>query len=307
MMILKPGDGCSIVAPASQLRGGDQGLLPAAVVLLESWGLRVRVRTDKAHHFYLAGTDPARADQLNAALADPDTKVIFCTRGGYGSPRLLPYLKRETLPPPKILVGYSDITALHLAVRRLWPQIDVIHGPNVATHQLLGPEAECDLTRQSLHEALFSANRVLVEQLEFLRPGSAQGRLEGGCLSLVVSTLGTAYASRTRGAIVFLEDTGEAPYRIDRMLTQLGNAGKLDEVRGVVFGVMRNCKDPNNDLREVLKDFFRESAFPVAFGLRSGHGEVNLSLRLGARAELDSERSWFRMGTGTNRTRSLVF
>jgi len=306
-LIIKPGDGVSIVAPASQLRGNDQGLLTSAIALLESWKLRVCVRVDNGHHFYLAGTDAVRADHLNAALADPETKVIFCTRGGYGTARLLPHLKCDTHPPLKILVGYSDITALHLAVRRLWPHFDVIHGPNVATRQFLGEEPGCELTRQSLREALFSANHIVAEQLEFLRPGKAQGRLEGGCLSLVVSTLGTKYAPRTKGAILFIEDTGEAPYRIDRMLTQLKNAKKLDDLRGVVFGAMRNCTDPHNDLREVLKDFFWESSFPVAFGLRSGHGEVNLSLRLGARAELDSEKSWFRMATDSGHSQSLIF
>ncbi|HRC60704.1 MAG TPA: LD-carboxypeptidase [Candidatus Propionivibrio aalborgensis] len=293
-MVLKPGDGASIIAPASQLRGGEQGLLGAAVNLLESWGLRVFVRVDNTHHFYLAGPDAVRAEHLNTSLADTDTKVIFCLRGGYGCLRLLPYLNGDMSPPDKILVGYSDFTGLHLAARKLWPQVELIHGPNVATRQLIGDEIDCALTRQSLHNALFAPETV-EEQVEFLRPGSAEGRLEGGCLSLVVATLGTKYALNTVDAILFLEDTGEAPYRIDRMLTHLRNAGKFEAVRGIVFGKMRNCTDPYNDLRDVLRDFFQDAPFPVAFGLNSGHGPSNLSLRLGTTAELISEGLCFRM------------
>jgi muramoyltetrapeptide carboxypeptidase len=294
-MILKPGDGASIIAPASQLRSGEQGLLSAAISLLESWGLRVAVRVDSTHHFYLAGPDAVRAEHLNASLADPDTKVIFCTRGGYGCLRLLPYLNADISPKDKILVGYSDFTGLHLAARELWPQAELIHGPNVATRQLIGDEIDCALTRQSLHNALFTSGTV-EEKVEFLCPGRTQGSLEGGCLSLVVATLGTKFALNTVDTILFLEDTGEAPYRVDRMLTQLKNAGKFEAVRGIVFGKMRNCTDPYNDLRDVLRDFFRDASFPVAFGLNSGHGTSNLSLKLGSTAELDSEEGWFRIG-----------
>jgi muramoyltetrapeptide carboxypeptidase len=267
-----------------------------AVALLESWDLRVQVLVEDAHHFYLAGPDSLRSEHFHTALKDDRTRAIFCLRGGYGSPRLLPFLEKQIRPQPKILVGYSDVTSLQAAVARLWPQVDLIYGPNVATKQLLDLTPSSEVTRNSLRDLLFLPKRPLVEEVQFIRPGRARGRLIGGCLSMLVSLLGTPYAPKTGGAILFLEDVGEAPFRIDRMLTHLRNAGKLRSVSGVVFGEMRNCNDPYNELRDVLRDLFRNDNFPVAFGLRSGHGEVNLSLRLGVPAALDSDDSAFRMG-----------
>jgi len=295
-MNLQPGDHAVIIGPASALRTADKDLLPMAVSLLESWGLSVEVRVDDAHHFYLAGPDSVRVKHFHAALADARARAIFCLRGGYGSPRILPLLDKQIRPHPKILVGYSDVTSLQAAVARLWPQIDLIYGPNVATRQFLDQTPPSEATRNSLRDLLFSPKRPLVEEVQFIRPGRARGRLTGGCLSMLVSLLGTYYAPRTTGTILFLEDIGEAPFRVDRMLTHLRNAGKLSSVRGIVFGEMRNCHDPYNDLRDVLRDLFQKENFPVAFGLRSGHGEINLSLRLGAIAQLDSDDSTFRMG-----------
>jgi muramoyltetrapeptide carboxypeptidase len=294
-MNLQPGDEVSIIGPASQLRAADKHLLPMAVSLLESWGLHVQVRVDGRNHFYLAGPDLARAEHLNAAIADPRCRAIFCLRGGYGSPRLLSYLDSSIRPGPKMLVGFSDLTALHAAVDLLWPQIDLIYGPNVATKQFLGQTQACEVTRQSLHDVLFMPEDSLFERIDFIRPGRAKGALIGGCLSMLVTLLGTRYAPETTDKILFLEDVGESPYRIDRMLTHLRNASKLEHVRGIVFGEMRDCCDPHNDLRDVLRDLFCDDDLPVAFGLRSGHGEVNLSLRLGGLAELDSDESTFRL------------
>jgi len=292
-MILRPDDGCSIIAPAAQLRGADVDLLDEAVALLKSWGLHVTVRIERSHHFYLAGSDTARASHLAAALADPDTKAIFCTRGGYGSARLLPYLDPSLLPEPKLLVGYSDVTALHLAAALLWPRVHLVHGPNLVTREFLGPGPTCERNRQSLHQALFDPAYAVDEEVEFLVPGQARGPLVGGCLSLMVSMLGTSFAPVTDGAILFLEDVGEAPYRVDRMLTQLRAAGAFGAIRGVMFGTMRNCKDAYNDVRDVIRDVLSGASFPVAFGLESGHSETNLSLRLGANAQLDVARGRF--------------
>ena len=168
--------------------------------------------------------------------------------------------------------------------------------PNIATRQLLGNTDECELNRQSLHDALFVEGYFLKQPLEFLRAGKASGPLQGGCLSLVASAVGTDFALRPSDAILFLEDTGEPPYRIDRMLTQLRNAGIFADVCGVAFGAMTNCLDPYNDLKSVLVDFFHDSSFPIALGLRSGHGEVNLSFRLGAHAIMDSAESTIAIG-----------
>lgn len=296
-MKLEPGDLVCIIAPASQFRSADRGLLSQAVSLLESWHLQVEVRIDHEHHFYLAGPDAIRANHLHAALAHAEAKAIFCTRGGYGSSRLLRHLDMRICPTAKFLVGHSDITSLHLAVSGLWPQVISVHGPNVATRQLLGAGAECELNRQSLYDVLFADNRELLQPLEFLLPGRAAGPLQGGCLSLIASAIGTGFGLRPEGTIVFLEDIGEPPYRIDRMLTQMRNAGTFNDVRGVVFGAMTKCSDPYNDLKMVLRDFFEDLSVPIAFGLRSGHGEVNLSIRLGAHVEMDSAAGVVRIGS----------
>jgi len=207
-MRLQRGDVVWLIAPASQLRGDDHGLLAEGVSLLQGWGLQVELRVDPGHHFYLAGPDEVRAAHLNAALADPEAKAIFCTRGGYGSARLLQHLDLRSVPPPKLLVGHSDITSLHLAISSLWPQVISIHGPNIATRQLLGDSAECGLNRRSLHTSLFSANTLLVEPLEFIRTGRTSGPLVGGCLSLVSSAMGTEFLPRFQGTICFWRTLG---------------------------------------------------------------------------------------------------
>jgi muramoyltetrapeptide carboxypeptidase len=293
-MKLSAGDRVCVIAPASQFRGVDRTLLTQAVSLLESWNLRVDVRVDDRHHFYLAGTDLVRAGHLNDALADASVKAIFCTRGGYGSARLLTHIDTRLTPAPKFLVGHSDITSLHVAVSGLWPQIISVHGPNVATRQLLGTDEFCERNRQSLRKALF-ADRDFCEPVEFLRPGVGRGPLQGGCLSLVVAAVGTPFSTPTFGSILFLEDTSEPPYRVDRMISQLMNAGMLENVRGVVFGTMNECTDPYNNIRDVLRDLFNSAPYPVAFGFRSGHGNINISVHLGAPVELDG-------GSGTLRT-----
>jgi muramoyltetrapeptide carboxypeptidase len=293
-MLLRPGALVDLIAPASQLRGADRELLPQAVELLESWGLRVRPRLSAARHFYLAGTDRERGDHLIAALQDKSSRAIFCLRGGYGSSRLLPRLSEVRHWTPKILVGYSDISALHVSLGRLTGAVDCIYGPNVATRQLLANNTAAAESRAILRQALFSP-QPLVESVDILRPGRASGPLVGGCLSILTSLLGTKNALRTAGTILFLEDAGEAPYRVDRMLTQLRQAGSLSHVKGVVFGEMRDCLDPYNDLRDVIRDCFATASYPVAFGLRSGHGLVNLSLRLGASAELNDNEQQFRL------------
>lgn len=171
--------------------------------------------------------------------------------------------------------------------------MSLVHGPNLATREILGTGRACERNRLSLHRALFDPAQVVDETVEFLVPGSAEGRLVGGCLSLVASMLGTRFALSTEDAILFLEDVGEAPYRIDRMLTQLRIADVFAGVQGVVFGTMRNCKDAYNDVRDVIRDVLGGYKFPIAFGLESGHSETNLSLRLGALAQLDGTRGQF--------------
>lgn len=294
-MILKPGDQVAIIAPAARPAPEDANLLEAAVTLLEAWGLSVQVRTGEACHFYLAGSDEERAAHLHAALADPGIRAIFCARGGYGCTRLFTHLDPGLRPGQKFLVGYSDITALHLAAKHLWPQVASIHGPNIATRQFLMSTAAAGQNRDALHRALFDPEYEVDAPVEFLRPGRASGPLAGGCLSLLAGALGSRFAPATDGAILLLEDVGEKPYRIDRMLVQLRNAGMFSTVRGVVFGVMHECSDDANDLRAIIRDVLAGTTFPIAFGLGAGHGETNIALSLGLPTSLDAAAGRFRL------------
>ena len=292
-MSLAKGDAVAVVAPASQLPGADRGLLAAGADLLASWGLEVRVAVEQGHHFYLAGTDTDRARHLTDMLVDPEIRAIFCMRGGYGSPRLLRHLDPHLRPSSRVLVGFSDVTALHAYVARHYPGVSSIHGPNIATHQLLDETPAAEANRASLRDALFE-DYHLAQPVEFLRGGRAEGDLFGGCLTMLATLIGTPYLPSLAGTLLFLEDSAESPYRIDRMLTQLRDSGTLTGVTGIVFGRMHQCVDPYNDVRAVIADVLADLPVPVAFGLDSGHGPGNLSLPLGAPAELDSAAGVFR-------------
>ncbi len=294
--MLAAGDRVAVIAPASQMAIEKCDLVDRGIALLESWGLRVEARPPAARYLYLAGTDAERAGHLNAALADPEIRAIFCLRGGYGSARLLPLIDRTIAPVPKFIVGYSDITTLHIALPQIFPAIAPVHGPNLAAAQLLDDTAEAEANRRALHAALFAAERETVHPVRFVRAGAAQGPIVGGCLSLVAATLGTPFALRTEGSILFLEENGEAPYRIDRMITQMKLAGMFDRVRGVLFGSLRNCGDPHHDVDDVLRDLFGGAGFPVATGFPSGHGDANVAFRVGDAAVLDPASGLARIG-----------
>lgn len=298
-MILRPSDTVALILPAAELPEADAALLKEAAHVLEGWGLRVAMHLERRRHFYLAGTDAVRARHLHAVLADPSVRAIFAARGGYGCLRLLSHLDPKLKPGEKFLVGFSDVTALHLAQARLWPRLRAVHGPNVASHHFLGPEKEAERNRAALHGALFDPAYQVEEPVTFIREGRAEGPLVGGCLSLVAAMLGSGFVPRTRERILFLEDVREAPYRIDRMLVQLRNAGLFDHVAGVVFGEMHDCADGINDIPAVIADVLAGSSYPIAFGLPAGHGALNLALPLGRRAVLDSTNRQFLMKEGT--------
>jgi len=294
-VILRPGDKVAIVAPAAQLPEAEAGLLESGAALLEKWGLRVTIQVERRRHFYLAGTDAERAAHLQAAVADPEIRAILAARGGYGCTRLFPHLRPHFICARKLLVGYSDVTALHLAASQLWPQVESIHGPNIASPEFLGLELAAEVKRLWLYRALFDPAYEVDVPVEFLRQGRASGPLRGGCLSLLAGALGTRFAPASEGAIVFLEDIDEAPYRIDRLLVQLRNAGLFADVAGVVFGVMHRCADGMNDLRDVIRDVLSDYTFPIAFGLPAGHGESNVALPLGAPATLEGASGHFKL------------
>jgi muramoyltetrapeptide carboxypeptidase len=286
-MKLRPGDRVCIIATAAQLRSYDRPLLADGKALLEAWGLQVDIRIHASRGHYVAGHGGVRAGHLNAALEDLDTRAIFCARGGFGSADLLPRIDRSLSPVGKFFVGYSDLTCLQLAISTQWPQIVCVHGPNIATRQLLGNGTACERNRASLYDTLF-LDRRLDQPIEFLVDGSARGRLQGGCLSRLFIDMEVTVAACSPGCVLFVEEFKVPPHEIRRLIGRLKKIGLFQRTNGVIFGAMTTCPDPHANLKKVLRDAFSDAGFPVGFGLASGHGDVNLSIRLGGSVEMDS-------------------
>jgi muramoyltetrapeptide carboxypeptidase len=288
---LRSGDVVGVIAPSGALDGAR---LEAGIKVLEGWGLRVEVgKAVLARQAYFAGDDQARLADLEQMLDDTRVRAIFCARGGYGSQRLLPHLDlRKLVREPKPIVGYSDATALLNAA--VGAGVVAVHGPMVADDIARG------LSRRSAHQlwSLLSdpAWQWEADAPDVVRPGRARGRLVGGCLAVLVAALGTPYALETEGAILFLEDVAERPYRLDRLLTQLRQSGRLDAVAGIVFGNMAACPQIDGvGPLEVVRACCADLACPVAFGLPAGHDPSgatceNFALPLGVFVELDTER-----------------
>lgn len=282
----------AVVAPASPVRFPER--LEAGTALLASWGLRPRLLPHVFdRHGFLAGHDDDRLADLHAAWADPQVRALWCARGGYGSSRLLDRLDDDLLRgEPKVLVGFSDVTALHLGLARRGL---------VSFH---GPTGEWNPARTGEHAAA-SLRRALTDPrplgplptgpLTTLVPGRARGSLIGGNLSLVAAAVGTVDQPDTRGRLLLLEDVGERPYRIDRMLRQLLRAGLLAPAAGLVFGEFARCEETRPErasftLHEVLAAFAAEVGLPAVAGVPLGHGPGQLTVPLGVEAELDADR-----------------
>lgn len=287
---LAKGDTIGIIAPSGVV---DPSELSGGIRRLESLGYRVLAgRNVLNSRRYLAGTDEERARDLQEMILDPQVKAVFCARGGYGAARLLSRIDRASLAAhPKILVGSSDATVLLLYWIGALGQV-CFHGPMVAPY--FGRKASSADTEDMVRVLSGGDWEPLrFGGLETYRKGTAEAPLIGGCLSILCSLLGTSFAPETRGAVVFLEDVNESPYRIDRMLTQLRLAGQLDGVRGIVFGKMIGC-DPGSDagytLKEVILDVLGDLKCPVVYGLPAGHGEKQVTLPLGTRVRLDANR-----------------
>lgn len=285
---LRPGDLVGVCAPSSAV---DPRALETGVAELSSLGFRVEVAPSAREKTrFTAGPAEARLRDLEAFFARPDVAGIFCARGGAGALGLLRALDPDLVRNhPKVFVGYSDSTALHLAFHR--QGLVTFHGPLVAWELAAG-----NYDRASLLAAVMGQGAPFASEegdLASLREGSAEGVLRGGCLSLLAAAAGTPWALSTEGedSILFIEDVDEPPYRVDRMLVQLRESGALTGVRGIVFGDMRGCSpsvDEPYGLEEVILEALGTPAIPVALGLSSGHTKSPLvTLPLGVRARLE--------------------
>ncbi len=290
---LQQDDTVGLVEPAGYSEGPEAMAAVAATVagmgLVPRFGAHVAAR-----YGYLAGDDHQRAADLNAMYADDDVRAVFAVRGGWGSARILPLLDWRTIAAnPKLLIGFSDVTALHLAfaARAGFP---TIHGANAASSW---PQRSWD----SLWRLAFAGERPVLETGgATLVGGTARGRLMGGNLTVLTTLLGTPFMPDLAGAILVLEDVGEAEYRIDRMLTQLSLAGILDRVAGVVFGSCTGCTAQVFDyagftIADLQRHHLASLGVPVVTGADIGHIEGQLSVPLGCEAELDAEARTIRM------------
>ena len=285
---LQPGDTIGVVAPASCF---DAEAFQRGVQKLEGLGFNVRYREDIfSKQRYLAGSDPRRFGELKEFLLAPDVKAIFAARGGYGSMRLLPQLEKLSPPQPKILMGYSDITSLLNFAWQRWGWV-TFHGPVVAKD--IGDRlAECG--ERSLLQALTDPKPLgefKQEGLVGLQPGQARGRLVGGCLSLVVCSLGTPYQIETEGCVLYLEDIGEKLYSLDRMLTHLRQAGILHKAKAIVFGPLKDAHDEPVVVMNLLIDLLGDLKIPILFGFPSGHREDCWTIPVGIEVSVDADRS----------------
>lgn len=296
---LKAGDAVGLVAPASYTfdlwRLDDAAARVRALGLEPKFGKNVRGRRG-----FLAGTDEERVADLHDMFADRSVAAIFSLQGGYGTPRLLDRLDYDLIRRnPKILLGFSDITGLHLAISKMSGLV-TFHGPNMLGS--LPPR-----TVESLKKALFvaepigevtnpeEADPLNVEfPLRTVAPGVARGRMTGGNLTLIAHTMGTPYEIDTARRILLLEDTGEAPYRIDRMLVQLRLAGKLQSAAGIVFGSCTDCGPSRSSfeislsLSDVLQELLGSLGKPVLAGILFGHTKEKAIIPIGVEAELDA-------------------
>ena len=283
------------VAPASSAQQArlDSG---AAALVARGWQLRFMQHAQGRQAPYLSGTPEQRLADLHAAFADPEVDAILCTRGGYGSTYLLPSLDLDLIRAnPKPLLGYSDMTAL-----QSW-LLDQVGLPAFHAPMLAADFYRADGVDEPSLLAILGGNTHTYgsrEGLRLLRPGTGHaagsdevsGVLYGGCLTLLAASLGTPYAAKTEGKLLFLEDVGVKPYQIDRLLRQLLLAGKLDGVPGIVFGEMLDCLSPGAApalLEEAILHALGSFPGPIAIGLRSGHVSSRcVTLPFGVRASL---------------------
>lgn len=301
---LAKGDVVGLITPSTFV--SDPERLETAERTIRYFGLEPRWGRNVGRKWgYAGGTVEERLEDLHAMFADPAVKGVFCVRGGYASGQLLDRIDYNLIRKnPKVFIGYSDITAMHLAIHRKTGLV-TFHGP-------VPLSAFTAYTQAHYRRALFESSPLGEltnpaesdtlrpnHHLHAIRPGKAAGRLVGGNLSLIAATMGTPFEIDTRGRILFIEDVDEQPYSLDRMLTQLRLSGKLEQAAGIIWGECEDCKpkdykpsfvEGSFSTAEVVRNFFGDLKIPVLAGLTIGHTSDQLTLPEGVMAELDSTR-----------------
>ncbi|MEZ5306806.1 MAG: LD-carboxypeptidase [Pyrinomonadaceae bacterium] len=299
-MRLNAGDKVSVVTPSSGLAAED---FDKAVEHIRSLGFEPKVMPNaRKVNGFLAGTDSERLSDLHAAFADKETKGVWCARGGYGATRLLPSIDFSIIKKnPKVFIGYSDITALHVSILRKTGLV-TFHGPVGTSRYTDYTKGHClnaIQTPSAPYKISISEDNAAKESDLFktrtIRGGKARGKLVGGNLSLLASMAGTEFGlPDLRGKILFIEDVGERPYRVDRMLTQLLQSGNMKSLAGIALGVFEDCDPGENEnspsLFEVVNERLSGLGIPVVYGLSFGHITDQFTLPLGIEAELDADK-----------------
>ncbi len=293
---LKKGDVIGIISPASS--PDDFSRIEKGVSYLESLGYKVKPGKYIYKRFgYLSATDDERAEDFNEMFADPQVRAIFCVRGGYGTPRILDKINYNLIKRnPKIFVGYSDITALQLAIFKKTGLI-TFSGPMLAVDMY----SDFDSYAEEFFWKILTTKSSKIEiknhsdfELITLRHGVATGPLLGGNLSLLSSIIGTKFQPDFRDSILVIEDIGEEPYRIDRYLSQLKNSGILSKIKGCIIGQFTDCiaKEPEKSLTldQIFNDYFGNLNLPVISNLNYGHIPRKLTLPIGAKVKIDTKR-----------------
>ncbi len=293
---LKAGDTVGLIAPGSPV---SPEKFERALSNMKQLGLKVKYNDSALFNYgYLAGTDQQRLDDLHGMFANDEVDAIWCLRGGYGCTRLLPYINYKLIKKhPKILIGYSDVTALLIAIQQKTGMVG-FHGP-VATsvftdYALTGIRAT--LMENNINHIIKAAD--FDHPKAIINPGIARGCLTGGNLSLLAAMAGTKYEMESKGKIIFIEDIGEKPYRIDRMLTQLLQAGLFKNAAGIALGVFDDCEAKPNDnslsLIDTLKDRLSGLNIPVYYGMPFGHINDQCTFPVGIKAELNANEGTIR-------------
>jgi muramoyltetrapeptide carboxypeptidase len=290
---LKRGDLIGIVAPASPVFPEDK--LEQAAHFLEHIGYRVTFGKYVRHHYgYLAGDDVQRASDINSMFANKKVNAIFCLRGGYGTPRILNRIDYKLIQKnPKILVGFSDITALSCAITAMTGLI-TFSGPMLVSDMIHpSPFAQENLWRMLTSRYVFGEFYNHSDHYRIaLKNGIAQGKLVGGNLSLLTALIGTPFLPDLKKSILFMEDIGEEPYRVDRMLSHFENAYHLQTIAGLAVAQFTDCEDegdkPSLSIEEVITDYVTTlpKSAPVLANLSYGHIKHKLTLPIGAKAKL---------------------
>lgn len=292
---LKLGGTIGIIAPASPTT--DERVIKAQERLIQM-GFKVKMgKSPYERYGYLSGTDVVRAEDINTMFKDKEVDGIICIRGGYGTPRILQLLDYQAIKDnPKIFVGYSDITALHIAFTQIAGLV-TYHGPMVAS-DMIGDFS--DFSKDNLFRAIMNTEPMGKisnpegEEITTINGGIAEGTIIGGNLSLIADTIGTPYEIDVKGKILFIEEVGEEPYNIDRMLNQLRLSGKLQEANGIILGDFNDCEskkhDENLTLEQVINDQIKPIGKPTIYNLQAGHCNPMVTLPLGVKARLDADK-----------------